>query len=633
MLRAGRAAMGLMAVALAALTWLWARLLFGPVGGMVALLACVLNPTLLAHGSLMTADATCALFFLAATGSAWAVLQRVAAWRVAGCGLLVGCLFVSKMSALLIIPVLLIVGAARIIDGRPLPVALWVRKVAHARPTQAAWLAASGGIVCAIAWSVVWMCHGFRFAAAAPDQVEVTWEGDVWEYLLHKPSPREIMHEAGLDAAQLREMERRLDLAGAVPEKWTAAALAVFRGARAGVFTPEQAARIDTALARPPADFPQFVLDSMRRWKLLPEAYLYGSAHALHYAQSRPAFLNGDFSVRGWRTFYPYAFAVKTPLALFALLGIAAAGRYLFRGRPRRPLWDVVPLVTLAGVYAIALVTSHLNIGHRHSLALHGPLFILCGAAGTWAWRSWMFDLSERGRRIAIVVGSCTGAALLALAVDVGLRFPHYIAYFNGIVRPGDAWRHLVDSSLDWGQDLPGVRRHLDENPTGEPAYLFYSGTASPAWYGIDAHVIASGNEPTGAALHALEPGTYFISATLLQPVNNIRGAWGPWNSSYEQGYQEIGQLVAPVLSGDPAVRRAALRRMPVESWQAALRDYEQLRFRRLTAYLRSREPDAWIGWSILVYHLDAAGLARAFDGPPAELGPDLQDRLAPPAR
>ena len=67
MLHRGRAVAALQAVALAALVWGCARRLFGETGGMVALLLCVLNPTILANGSLMTSDSAAALFFLAAT--------------------------------------------------------------------------------------------------------------------------------------------------------------------------------------------------------------------------------------------------------------------------------------------------------------------------------------------------------------------------------------------------------------------------------------------------------------------------------------------------------------------------------------------------------------------------------------
>lgn len=63
MLARGRAACALFAAALAALVWWWARRVFGPEGAMLSLLLCILNPTVLANGPLMTSDTACALFF------------------------------------------------------------------------------------------------------------------------------------------------------------------------------------------------------------------------------------------------------------------------------------------------------------------------------------------------------------------------------------------------------------------------------------------------------------------------------------------------------------------------------------------------------------------------------------------
>ena len=56
-----------------------------------------------------------------------------------------------------------------------------------------------------------------------------------------------------------------------------------------------------------------------------------------------------------------------------------------------------------------------------------------------------------------------------------------------------NGWRHLVDSSLDWGQDLPGLAQWLEQNnpgPSRSPVYLAYFGTGDPAHEGIAAHAL-----------------------------------------------------------------------------------------------------------------------------------------------
>src|SRR6202022_1534290 len=47
-----------------------------------------------------------------------------------------------------------------------------------------------------------------------------------------------------------------------------------------------------------------------------------------------------------------------------------------------------------------------------------------------------------------------------------------------------------------------------------------------------------------------LTGGTYFISATMLQPITEPQqGTFGPWNARLEKEYQDFRRVVAPLLS------------------------------------------------------------------------------------
>jgi hypothetical protein len=131
--------------------------------------------------------------------------------------------------------------------------------------------------------------------------------------------------------------------------------------------------------------------------------------------------------------------------------------------------------------------------------------------------------------------------------------------------------------------------------------YLSYFGIGRPAHYGIDAEPLPSYGAPEG--LHELRPlrgGIYCISATMLQQVySRFRG---PWNRRYEDAYQRLARALAePGAAPDLATRRT----------------YEQLRFVRLCAFLRLREPDAEVHYAILVYRLTDEDVRQALDGPP----------------
>ena len=100
----------------------------------------------------------------------------------------------------------------------------------------------------------------------------------------------------------------------------------------------------------------------------------------------------------------------------------------------------------------------------------------------------------------------------------------------------------------------------------------------------------------------------------MLQPIRDDNGSWGPWNERYETAYQEFHHAVEPLLSDNQADRLTALKQYSFAEWQSKLDGFDQLRFARLTAYLRQREPDDNVNFSILIYRLSDADLARALE-------------------
>jgi hypothetical protein len=692
MTRLGRACIGLLALALGGLVWAWSRQLFGPLGGMLSLLLYVFNPSILANGALMTSDAASALFFFAATWAWWRMLQRFTLGRVLASAFVMAGLFVSKMSAPLIVPVVFLLTIIRLFHAAPLSTRGFGRGELRGRGGQLLAFASAAACHAAIGLIVIWGFHGFRYSAFSPAMPEGTWAENPWERVLSKPPPDALFKRVGLGSMQREEVKRIFARERADQSAWSAAALKAVEEVKRSVLAEEQAVRLDEFLAEPPSELFPRALELLRRRHLLPEAYIYGFAHVWRGARERPSFLNGDFSLSGWRTFFPYTFLVKTPLSLFLVLALALAilvanmrarWRSAREGKFVATIYDTSPLWVLFGVYWAAAIFSHINIGHRHILPTYPPLFVLCGAAASWlaAWPGVRGEPKRHYPPFARSAGIALSAAVVLLAVEVCYRFPHYLAYFNGVVRPAQAYRHLVDSSLDWGQDLPGVRRYIESRQLSGPIYLSYYGFASPAYYRVPAIETYSlttrlpplqiltppagesdgflrdffrrepeyDSEVVGSTLRGgkvlavvvkkpealrLQAGTYFISATLLQPVTApTRGVFGPWNERVERKYQTLRQQVAPLLSDDRTERSAALGRLPAESWIETVNSFEYVRFRRLADFLRQREADDNVGYSILVYHVSADELSRALDGPPVELGRDLLGERFPEQR
>jgi hypothetical protein len=386
-------------------------------------------------------------------------------------------------------------------------------------------------------------------------------------------------------------------------------------GFRYSAFAPELAAGADfnngwgwtlTGIGTPAK-----IIWWLKEWRVLPEAWLYGLTFVLNFARARGAFMSGEYSITGWVTFFPFAFLIKTTLPLLVLLAggfIAAAISTIRRtmnsglSPALARLRPLLPLAVLFVIYWMTSLSSNLNIGHRHILPTYPVLFIAAGWLGRW------LDL-----RHPLAAAGILGAMLWHAGEAVAVR-PHYLAYFNQIVGgPQNGWRHLVDSSLDWGQDLPRLKRWLDASAKGERVFLSYFGTGDATYEGIRATAL-----PTLPIVgpprrwHALAPGCYAISATMLQHVySSIRG---PWTIELEKEYQQLRLREQTLLSyqNDPTQRARLQSEAPAENWEIAWKRFELLRFARLCHYLRAKTPDAMIGFSILVYRVSGDELTKA---------------------
>jgi hypothetical protein len=98
------------------LGWLvfrWARELYGDEAGLVALLLAVFFPSLIAHAHLATVDVGLAFFFLLALYLFWRFVQRPTPGWLVACGVALGLAQLSKLTALLLYPLFLLLALAR----------------------------------------------------------------------------------------------------------------------------------------------------------------------------------------------------------------------------------------------------------------------------------------------------------------------------------------------------------------------------------------------------------------------------------------------------------------------------------------------------------------------------------------
>jgi len=203
---------------------------------------------------------------------------------------------------------------------------------------------------------------------------------------------------------------------------------------------------------------------------------------ALISSGGRPSFLLGETSTEGFLTYFPVAFLAKTPLAALLMLPLALwllwrGGQTSLRTMSERRL--VIYLMLPAALYFLLSMTSDLNIGYRHLLPILPFLYLLiAGGLG-----------QALHHPPAAGSGAVTAASLLlpgTLLLATLAVHPHYVSFFNVAAGgPANGYRILVDSNVDWGQDLLRLREWTDAQDV-QRVNLSWFGTADPAYYGID---------------------------------------------------------------------------------------------------------------------------------------------------
>jgi len=172
----------------------------------------------------------------------------------------------------------------------------------------------------------------------------------------------------------------------------------------------------------------------------LPAPAFFVGVSAIHKTNKEgfQSFLCGRIGTTGWWWYFPFAVALKTTIA--ALILFLAGAWFALRDQTLRGPFSEWTLAALATV--LVAMPSTLDVGIRYILPFYVPFAIACAAA--------FLALLPRWRAIAIALLVChLGASALA--------HPDYFPYFNAFAGR-DPSRYLVDSNVDWGQDVLRLR-------------------------------------------------------------------------------------------------------------------------------------------------------------------------------
>jgi 4-amino-4-deoxy-L-arabinose transferase-like glycosyltransferase len=315
----------------------------------------------------------------------------------------------------------------------------------------------------------------------------------------------------------------------------------------------------------PVSDWPQLV--HLGHTVPLPALFHGVFVQWLHMQQGQMAFLMGQLSQHGWWYYFPCVFLFKSTPA--ELLLAALLPFLLWRVRRRA---DATPRLWILAILLLGAATarSTLDLGIRYVLLVY-PLLVLSAV-----------DLLASARRPARArLAMIVAVFLVALQIASGiLAAPRYLGYMNRLfTRPGEGYRYVADSNIDWGQDLPALRDAMSRRGGARVLFAYFGSSAPIEAYRIDAVLwessdraaaeqcrwfalsssYRSGLHPAFAAFRGLRPDERAGDSIFIYNVGraDVRRALGEARSVPGGGDRPMDQDSVPVPLRPPAARRA----------------------------------------------------------------------------
>ena len=246
------------------------------------------------------------------------------------------------------------------------------------------------------------------------------------------------------------------------------------------------------AVARPPVA--QGWFDEIR--VPFPKNYVMGiDLQRRDFEDKMWSFLRGEWRKGGWYQYYLYAALIKIPLGTWVLVGAAIVvtiGCPRYSSTWRNEIVLILPILTV-----VALVSSQTGFNHHFRYVVPAIPYL-------FVWISKVaksFEFRHRGLA-TLVVGSLCWTATSSFWI-----YPHSLSYFNELVGgPRHGHEHLLDSNIDWGQDLLYLQRWIERHPQARGLHLTFYGCYTPEMVGMDESSSSS-----------VVPGYYAISVNELR--------------------------------------------------------------------------------------------------------------------
>ncbi|MDR0608549.1 MAG: glycosyltransferase family 39 protein [Planctomycetaceae bacterium] len=267
----------------------------------------------------------------------------------------------------------------------------------------------------------------------------------------------------------------------------------------------------------------------------LPSNFVQGiDTQRLDFERGLPSYLRGEWSDHGWRYYYLYALLVKTPLGTIGLF-LLAIFCTLFQ-KSCNISWRDEMVILLPGIVLLVFVSSQTGFSvHSRYIIPALPFFFI--------WISKVGKAFTMKRPVIATMASI----LLAWSILSSLSiYPHSLSYFNELAAiipttedknypkplpeisetawqrktfcqkaqylfsagPRNGARHLLDSNIDWGQDLFYLEKWYQKHPEAKNIKVAYWGSYPLNLTKIPSNEMPPANNP--------QPGWYALSVNYI---------------------------------------------------------------------------------------------------------------------
>ena len=291
----------------------------------------------------------------------------------------------------------------------------------------------------------------------------------------------------------------------------------------------------------------------------LPTCFVLGiDAQISDFERGFRSYLMGEWKHGGWWYYYIVGFLVKEPIGFQLMLYASILHGFWYWKLWTRESIREWSLIVTPPLLIFGLVSSQTGFNHhmRYVLPAYPFLFIIAARTVTlgkfWKWFSF--------------------ACLTWQAAAVLWFAPHWLSYFNeaaGGPKNGHKW--LVDSNIDWGQDILMLKWWQDKHPEAAPlnAALF------------------TGFDPKDIGLKFKLPAPFQKGQPQIVSKDGLRGPQPGW---YAISVCQLKGHRFSIPEGDGEW-----------TWSDG----------HFTYFLDNFEPVDMIGYSIYIYHITEEDAAR----------------------